>query len=198
MDSKQNKKLVFLVTCLFFSLILKAQESVTVEKIKINCFDTGYGYKLVIKIVKSDTVVYESPKCGYNLNFVSSLDDSIKNKVTEMLLAYETDTSLCVKAVHDYSGMYTTGEIKNRHYTLSIDALFMINYLWLNGDAILYSPIPVILNKTTGQIEKYTKKVIKELYKLYNQWLIRRKAGQFLRYDFLRNSQYSWIHSISN
>lgn len=186
----------FIAVLLFFISAATLAQTNTFSVARVECKNKFKGSKLVLTY-KNDTVAKQSFTYSYDLAFFIGLSDSSKLILIDELLKYESDTARCCLDATSWSfnGIEgCRGKPKNvKHYTLQVDALFMINRLCWSKLMELYSCSPVLYdNKLKKEINSDPEK-IKCVFKDYKKWYAECKAkGRIPKYFPFNDGRYVW------
>jgi len=189
------KKAVIVASWFFTTVGAMAQTS-TFSVDKVECKNKFRGSKLVLNY-KSDTVAKQSFAYSYDLDFFITVSDSSKLILIAKLLNYESDTARCCLDATSWSfngiegcrGMPKTV----KHYTLQVDALFIINRLCWPKLMELYSCSPVLYDKKTKKEINSDREKIRCVFQDYKKWYVECKAkGIIPRYFPFNDGRYVW------
>lgn len=180
-----------------FSIKSTAQiDTAYIEKKECMSAGTHKGYKLIIHYER-DTINTTAKVYDYNLDFLKGVSDKTKLDLIGMLLNYQDDTTMCCLKVQYYSfngNEGCRGKVENvSHYTIQIDALFMINRLCWPKLMELYSCSPVLYDNKLKKTINTNPEKIKCVFKEYKKWFEECKAkGKIGKYFPFNNGRYVW------
>ena len=129
-----------------------------------------------------------------------NMTDSVKLFLIASLLSKTDDTSVCGKPVealsYRYRGRYNRNPQSTR-YNLQIEALILINYIAFSGDAVEYSPFPVLFNKKRSKEFTTAGKDLSPVIREYQKWFTKIKQHGFNNYQLpLMSKKYEWYGSL--
>ena len=187
---------LFFINSFFFATIVSIgqQSSLSVEKIE--CRNQYHGSKLVLTCT-SNSVTKKSSVYSYDMETFINLDDSCKLILIGKLLQYDSDTSSCCINVTNWSfnGIEgCRGKPKNvNHYTIQVDALFMINRLCWPKLMELYSCSQVLYDNELKKDINSDQEKIKIVFDGYKKWYNACKIkGKIDRYFPFNDGRYVW------
>lgn len=127
---------------------------------------------------------------------VTLLEDTTKIRLIEELLYYASDTTMCDNEIYNLSGNYTVIRKSplSKEYNLTIDALFLINYIALSSNAFYYSPYPLLYDSKSGKEICCGGKELDRVIEVYKKWFKKLKKDGFNNYCYpLAQKEYEWF-----
>lgn len=148
-------------------------------------FINNFGHEPLVKVTECNTRQNLNTQIGSTSYWAISIDSSNKvfskiydENLTERkkislireLLELQGDTRLCCIEITNYnsesSRMYINLE---NHYSIQVEALFLINQLYLD-EPFNYSPIPALKNLKTGEVQTISGSLIDQAFEEYKIW----------------------------
>lgn len=173
-------------------------DTLVAKKVKCNCEIQGFKIKILEHKDDQKYVKYGYNKyqlCNYSyLDLYTAKQDS-KIGLLEQLLLFENDTSRVCMKVHAYSMRYVDSidRIGQPTYSINIDALYHINFIFFEGLAPYYAPVPVLYDTATNQVINNDANKVREVFGYYRKWYEQCKLNNFKNYSFpLLNTRYRW------
>jgi len=187
--------LALILFCCKSNYILAQNGTYYVEKIKCMCQNTN-GYKLILHY-KNQASDLQSFAYGYGLEKFIMLNDSCKLILIKDLLSYSSDTSVCCLDIvaNSFNGIEgCRGEEYNAdHYSIQIDALFMINRLCWPKLMELYSCYTVLYDTLKKVDINNDPAKIEIVFQEYKKWLQDcQRKGKIPRYFPFNDGRYVW------
>lgn len=143
----------------------RAQQSDFFDVTKAECglFDSvNKGYKIVLK---------DNPlKCSYDPNIFTLYSRQDVFQMISELLSLKGNVKKCVLPVTGYNPLKSQVYLENnKEYTIQLEALFIINQIYLKKPFV-FSSHPVIYNTKTKQYLTGKEPEMNRVYELYESW----------------------------
>lgn len=157
----------------------------------------GRGYKLIIHMSASDTKSKDSEQNDYSLTGLINLPDSVKLLIVGLLLQYKNDTAIVCKPVSSYGYIAYENTCKGQpvsgYYSISIEALYLINRLCFPNEFSFCYCFPVLVDTITGKEINGKYEDIRNVFTFYESWFERtKKAGLIDKIFPFNDGRYMW------
>lgn len=167
-------KILILIPLIFFTGSIVKSSTPYFYVQKVNTIDAGVRNAYKIKELGDSSDLGNSYPIFLRKHY--SIADTLS--MIEELLKFEGDARHCVVPIRCYnpaiSQLYTR---KEEHYSLQLEALFMINQLYFK-EPFKFSPFPVLIDQNTREYSTVSGHILKLAYNSYRVWFKKvRKEG---------------------
>lgn len=192
------KKIIWILFLSAF-LLCKAHAQdiqILVEKIGGHPMCEINGYKIVVSLIRNDSII-ESSGMGYGYYYLRNMNDSIKLAIINKLLGFKNDTSICCLPVYSWEtngSDCTAAGSDSKFYNIQIDALFMINYIAFKSMIPRYACRPVLYDKKKKVEINDQPDLIKKVFKKYTKWFAECNKNGKIKAGFpFNHGRYVWL-----
>jgi len=157
---------------ILFSLILVVSSCQKDLKIQVRETDNYFLAKDIYKGKTFDIYILDKPFMFFNVDYeFNDFTDKEKIEIIENLLRLKGDQRILSRPVIGYnseiSQLYTGNEQK---ISIQVEALFLINQIYLKEDFKNYSPYPVIIDLKNNETQTLNGEIIDRAYMSYMNW----------------------------
>jgi hypothetical protein len=186
--------LIYFITQFDSHLSSKENKYLYIKKVKTTCGTANsQGHKIILLPSLRNQHFVAEPSCTYEWDKVFSgykLEQKIE--LLKELLSFRDDTSRCSMPVCRY-GYSKINSPRTTHYSMQIDALYLLTLLTASSYSLYYCPYPVLVDNETGQEINNDPVKMREVYSIYEEWFAENKNHNFENYNLpLRGRRYEW------